>query len=102
MTSSEGIVIPNYLVELIVLVGEVSPFTVVFQALDVLWSEFHLGELLWEVLGAVLVVELWLVRGSLLLLVYRVPVYAFEPRVCHDILSIIRSRTKPGLWIFVE
>ena len=99
---SEGVVVTNNLVKLLVLVGEVSPFAVVFETLHVLWGELHLSELLREVLGAVFVIELWLVWSSLFLLVYGIPVYAFEPGMSHDILSIVWSRSKPCLWVLVE
>ena len=85
---SEGVIITYHLIELLVLICKISPFTIVFKALDVLWSELHLSEFLWEMLCAVFVIKLWLVWSSLLLLIYGVPVYAFEPRVCHDVLSV--------------
>lgn len=71
-----------------VLVGEVSPFAVVFQALHVLGSQFHLCEFLRKMLGAILIVKLWLVRSLLFLFIDCVPVDAGEPWMSHDFFSI--------------
>ena len=85
-----------------VLVGEVSPFAVVFQALHVLGSQFHLGEFLREMLGAILVVKLWLVRSLLFLFIDGVPVDAGEPRMSHDLFSISWTRTESCSWVLLK
>ena len=92
----------GHISEVLFLEGEVLPIAVVLQARHVVRSQLHLGEFLWEVLGAVFVVQLRLVRSRLLLLVDGVPVDAGEPRMGHDLLGICWARSETGLWVLVE
>lgn len=91
-----------FVLEVFLLVGEVFPLAVVFEACHILRSKLHLGEFLREVLGAVLVVQLWLIWGLLLLLVNGIPVNAGEPRMGHDFLGVGLTRSKTGLWVLIE
>lgn len=54
---------------------------VVFETLDILRTELHTSELLWEMLGVSRHVELRFVRRWYLLVCNSLPVDAFEPRV---------------------
>ena len=100
---SKSISIVNVLMKIsFIFISEISPFAVIFEALDILWSQFHLCEFLREMFSAILIVKLWLVWSRLLFLIYCVPVYAFEPWMSHDVLSIRWTGPKSGLWILIE
>lgn len=97
-----SIIYSRFTLKPILLPCKVFPFTRVFEALYVCWRQLNLSEFLWEMFGALWVIELRLVWRWLLLLIDCIPVDARKPWVRHNLFCIRGSRSKSCLRILVK